>query len=45
MRYIEPHGHRVSRTTDDYLDMVIAGCAVRQGRPCLKTPVAASFAS
>src|SRR5947207_3251601 len=22
MRYIEPHGHMVSRVTDDYLDMV-----------------------
>ena len=27
MRYIEPHGHMVSRTTDDYRDMVMAGCA------------------
>lgn len=27
MRYIEPHGHMVSRTTDDYLAMVMAGCA------------------
>jgi len=27
MRYIEPHGHMVSRTTDDYVDMVTAGCA------------------
>ena len=27
MRYIEPHGHMVSRTTDDYLDMITAGCA------------------
>ncbi len=27
MRYIEPHGHMVSRTTDDYLAMVTAGCA------------------
>jgi predicted metal-dependent TIM-barrel fold hydrolase len=27
MRYIEPHGHMVSRTTDDYQEMVIAGCA------------------
>ena len=26
MRYIEPHGHMVSRTTDDYLSMVTAGC-------------------
>ena len=26
MRYIEPHGHMVSRTTDDYIDMVTAGC-------------------
>ena len=26
MRYIEPHGHMVSRVTDDYLDMVAAGC-------------------
>jgi predicted metal-dependent TIM-barrel fold hydrolase len=26
MRYIEPHGHMVSRTTDDYLAMVTAGC-------------------
>jgi uncharacterized protein len=27
MRYIEPHGHMVSRTTDDYVAMVTAGCA------------------
>ena len=26
MRFIEPHGHMVSRTTDDYLAMAIAGC-------------------
>ena len=26
MRYIEPHGHMVSRTTDDYEAMIIAGC-------------------
>ena len=26
MRYIEPHGHMVSRVTDDYVDMVTAGC-------------------
>ena len=26
MRYIEPHGHMVSRTTDDYLAMATAGC-------------------
>lgn len=26
MRYIEPHGHMVSRTTDDYISMVTAGC-------------------
>jgi predicted metal-dependent TIM-barrel fold hydrolase len=26
MRYIEPHGHMVSRVTDDYMDMVTAGC-------------------
>src|SRR2546430_1186369 len=26
MRYIEPHGHMVSRVTDDYLDMAAAGC-------------------
>jgi predicted metal-dependent TIM-barrel fold hydrolase len=26
MRYIEPHGHMVSRTTDDYQSMAIAGC-------------------
>jgi predicted metal-dependent TIM-barrel fold hydrolase len=26
MRYIEPHGHMVSRTTDDYEAMVTAGC-------------------
>ncbi|MFT3829911.1 MAG: TatD family hydrolase [Opitutaceae bacterium] len=25
-RYIEPHGHMVSRTTDDYQAMVTAGC-------------------
>lgn len=27
MRYIEPHGHMVSRTTDDYQAMALAGCA------------------
>ncbi len=27
MRYIEPHAHMVSRVTNDYLDMVTAGCA------------------
>ena len=26
MQYIEPHGHMVSRTTDDYERMAIAGC-------------------
>lgn len=26
MRYIEPHGHMVSRTTDDYIAMATAGC-------------------
>lgn len=26
MRYIEPHGHMVSRTTDDYINMAAAGC-------------------
>lgn len=26
MRYIEPHAHMVSRTTDDYLSMITAGC-------------------
>ena len=26
MNYIEPHGHMVSRTTDDYQAMVTAGC-------------------
>lgn len=26
MRYIEPHGHMVSRTTDDYKNMALAGC-------------------
>ena len=26
MRYIEPHGHMVSRVTDDYERMVTAGC-------------------
>ena len=26
MRYIEPHGHMVSRTTDDYQAMVTSGC-------------------
>lgn len=26
MRYIEPHAHMVSRTTDDYMAMVVAGC-------------------
>jgi predicted metal-dependent TIM-barrel fold hydrolase len=29
MRYIEPHGHMVSRTTDDYQAMVAAGCSRR----------------
>ncbi len=28
MRYIEPHAHMVSRTTDDYLAMATAGCQV-----------------
>jgi len=28
MRYIEPHGHMVSRVTDDYVDMATAGCQV-----------------
>ena len=28
MRYIEPHGHMVSRTTDDYRAMAMAGCRV-----------------
>lgn len=27
MRFIEPHAHMVSRVTDDYRDMVAAGCA------------------
>lgn len=27
MRYIEPHAHMVSRTTDDYEKMALAGCA------------------
>jgi len=27
MRYIEPHAHMVSRTTDDYTSMVMSGCA------------------
>ncbi|MEZ5328937.1 MAG: TatD family hydrolase [Verrucomicrobiales bacterium] len=26
MRYIEPHAHMVSRTTDDYVAMALAGC-------------------
>ena len=26
MKYIEPHGHMVSRTTDDYERMAMAGC-------------------
>jgi predicted metal-dependent TIM-barrel fold hydrolase len=26
MRYIEPHGHMISRTTDDYNQMAMAGC-------------------
>lgn len=26
MRYIEPHAHMVSRTTDDYTALVMAGC-------------------
>ncbi len=28
MRYIEPHAHMVSRVTDDYERMALAGCAV-----------------
>ncbi len=28
MRYIEPHAHMVSRTTDDYLAMATAGCKI-----------------
>src|SRR3954451_24830368 len=27
MRYIEPHAHMVSRVTDDYVAMTMAGCA------------------
>ena len=27
MRYVEPHAHMVSRTTDDYQAMLTAGCA------------------
>src|SRR6476659_2870315 len=27
MRYIEPHAHMVSRVTDDYAAMAMAGCA------------------
>jgi hypothetical protein len=27
VKYIEPHAHMVSRVTDDYLSMVMAGCA------------------
>ena len=27
MRYLEPHAHMVSRTTDDYVALVTAGCA------------------
>ena len=27
MRYLEPHAHMVSRTTDDYIAMATAGCA------------------
>ena len=26
VKYIEPHGHMVSRTTDDYERMALAGC-------------------
>ena len=26
MRYIDPHIHMVSRTTDDYARMSLAGC-------------------
>jgi predicted metal-dependent TIM-barrel fold hydrolase len=26
MRFIEPHAHMVSRTTDDYVDLAAAGC-------------------
>ena len=26
MRYIEPHAHMVSRTTDDYMALAMAGC-------------------
>lgn len=26
MRYIEPHAHMVSRTTDDYVNLALAGC-------------------
>jgi uncharacterized protein len=28
MRYIEPHAHMVSRTTDDYEKLAIAGCEI-----------------
>jgi uncharacterized protein len=26
MRYVEPHAHMVSRTTDDYVDLAASGC-------------------
>ncbi len=26
MKYIEPHAHMVSRTTDDYEKLALAGC-------------------
>ena len=28
MKYIEPHAHMVSRTTDDYERLALAGCEV-----------------
>lgn len=28
MKYIEPHAHMVSRTTDDYLKLALAGCEI-----------------
>ena len=37
MYYIEMHAHMVSRTTDDYRDMAMAGCVAVISRCCRRS--------
>jgi hypothetical protein len=52
MRYVEPHAHMVSRTTDNYKAMVVGGsvaeevhigCDVASGDPNLRSAVITLF--